>query len=139
MEAEADAGAAAGGGGMGGGMGGMGGGQMMGGGMGGMGGGMMGGMGGGMGGMGMGGGMMGGGGGGFFSIPPEKTVQVPLTTVCLEHGKAEPRTKMTYKLVKLEEYTSDPALQGFWRWSAAASSRMTKPLRKPRLGISQIK
>jgi hypothetical protein len=59
----------------------------------------------------MGGGMMGGGGGGFFSIPPEKTVQIPLTTVCLEHGKTEPRSKMTYKLVKLEEYTSDPALQ----------------------------
>jgi hypothetical protein len=105
-------GGGAGGGGMGGGMGGMGGGmggQMMGGGMGGMGGGMMGGMGG-MGG-GMGGGMMGMGGGGFFSIPPEKTVQIPLTTVCLEHGKAEPRAKMTYKLVKLEEYTKDPVLQ----------------------------
>jgi hypothetical protein len=96
-------------GGMGGGMGGMGGGQMMGG---GMGGGMMGGMGGGMGGMGMGGGgMMGGMGGGFFSIPPHKTAQLPMNSVCLEHGKAEPRAKMTYKLIKLEEYTSDPVLQ----------------------------
>ncbi|HLJ11655.1 MAG TPA: hypothetical protein VKU82_10715 [Planctomycetaceae bacterium] len=104
-----------GGGGMGGGMGGggMGGGQSMGGGMGGggMGGGGMGG--GGMGGMGGGGGggMMGGMGGGFFSIPPEKTVQVPITTVCLNHGRPEPRPKMTYRLIKLEEYSSDPVLQ----------------------------
>ncbi len=99
------------GGGRGGGAGGMGGGmggQQMGGGMGGMGGGM-GGMGGGM--MGGMGGMGGGMGGGFFSIPPEKTVQVPITTVCLNHGKAEPRPKMTYKLIKLEEYTKDPVLQ----------------------------
>src|SRR5262245_54075175 len=81
----AGAGGAGGLGGMGGGAGGMGGmgGQMMGGGMGGMGGGM-GGMMGGMGG-GMGGGMMGGMGGGFFSIPPDKTVQIPLTAVCLNH------------------------------------------------------
>jgi hypothetical protein len=99
-----------GGGGMGGGgMGGMGGGQSMGGGMGGMGGGMGGMGGGGMGGM--GGGMMGGMGGGFMSIPPEKTVQFPITTVCLDHGKAEPRPKMSYRLVKLEDFTSDPVLQ----------------------------
>ncbi|HEY2249526.1 MAG TPA: hypothetical protein VGH74_00650 [Planctomycetaceae bacterium] len=96
-------------GGMGGGMGGMGGGQSMGGGMGGMGGGM-GGMGGGMGG-GMMGGMGGGMGGGFFSIPPEKTVQFPITTVCLNHGKAEPMPKMRYQLIKLEDFTSDPVLQ----------------------------
>ena len=65
-----------------GGMGGMGGMQSMGMGMGGgMGGGMMGGgMGGGMGGM----------GGGMFSVPPERTVQVPVHSVCLEHGKNDP-------------------------------------------------
>lgn len=69
--------------------------------------------GGGLGGGGLGGGGLGGGGlgGGFFSVPPEKTVQIPITTVCLQHGKAEPRPKMTYKLVKLETYTSDPVLQ----------------------------
>jgi hypothetical protein len=83
-------------GGLGGGMGGMGGGM---GGMGGMGGGQMmgGGMGGGMAG-GMGGGGMGGlgggaaGGAGFFSIPAERTVSVPMTSVCLEHGKANPNS-----------------------------------------------
>ena len=83
-----------------------------GGGMGGGGGrGGQGGMGGGLGGGQMMGGGMGGMGGGFFSIPPEKTVQVPITTVCLNHGKAEPRARMTYKLVKLEDYTSDTVLQ----------------------------
>ncbi len=98
-------------GGMGGGMGGMGGGmggggQMMGGGMmGGMGGGMMGGMGGGMGGM---GGM---GGGGFFSIPPEKIVKVPYTSVCLEHGKVEPHPRHTYRFFPVEDCVEDPAVQ----------------------------
>ncbi len=93
-------------GGMGGGMGGMGGGQMMGGGMGGMGGGM-GGMGGGMGGM---GGMGGGAGGGFFSIPAERTVSVPLNTVCLEHGKANPNSRMTYRLARPSEVSDRPEL-----------------------------
>lgn len=96
----------AGGGGAGGGIGGAGGGgqQSMGGGMGG------GGMGGGgMGGGGMGG--MGGMGGGFFSVPPEKVVQIPMHSVCLQHGKAEPRPTATYKLVKLETYTKNPVLQ----------------------------
>jgi hypothetical protein len=96
-------------GGMGGGMGGMGGGmgggmQSMGGGMGGMGGGM-GGMGGGMGGM--GGGM---GGGGFFSIPPEKTLRVHYTSVCLNHGLAEPTPRASYKIIPVEKYTDNPVL-----------------------------
>ena len=61
----------------------------------------------------MGGGGMGGmgGGGGFFSIPPEKVAQVPLNTVCLEHGKADPNPRMHYKLVKTEEFTVDPELR----------------------------
>ncbi len=103
-------------GGMGGGMGGMGGGMGggqamggggMGGGMGGMGGGM-GGMGGGMGGM---GGGMGGMPGGAFSVPPEKTKTMRITTVCLEHGKKEPSSRMAYKLVALESFSTDPKLQ----------------------------
>ena len=108
-------------GGMGGGMGGMGG---MGGGMGGMGGGMggqamggggMGGMGGGMGGMGGGMGGMGGGMGGMpggaFSVPAEKTKVLKITTVCLEHGKKEPSSRMAYKLVALDTFSTDPKLQ----------------------------
>ncbi|SFJ24886.1 hypothetical protein [Planctomicrobium piriforme] len=102
----------------GGGMGGGGAGQGMAGAGGGAGGGqqqaMGGGAGGGMGGMGgggMGGGGMGGGGGGFFSIPPEKTLRVPYTSVCLNHGLAEPTPRSTYRLVRVEEYTENPALQ----------------------------
>ncbi len=62
-----------------------------------------------------GGGMMGGGGmaggGGFFSIPPEKIVQVPYTSVCLAHGRPEPHPRQTYRLMPVDEYTEDPALQ----------------------------
>ena len=74
---------------------------------GGMGGGM-GGMGGGMGGM---GGGMGGMPGGAFSVPPEKTKVMRITTVCLEHGKKEPSSRMAYKLVALETFSTDPKLQ----------------------------
>jgi hypothetical protein len=71
----------------------MGGGQMMGGGMGG--GGMMGG----------GGGMMGGGGmgGGMFNVPPEKVGKLKVTCVCLEHGKAEPRPAIPYRIMRISE------------------------------------
>jgi hypothetical protein len=48
---------------------------------------------------------------GIFSVPPQKTVQVPMKGVCLAHGKPDPRPRMTYRLVKLEDYTGDPALQ----------------------------
>lgn len=53
----------------------------------------------------------GGGGGGFFSVPAEKTAKIKIKTVCLEHGKAEPRPKMTYEIMPLEKYTSNTALQ----------------------------
>ena len=68
----------------------------------GMGGGM-----GGMGGMGMGGGMGGMGMGGMMRVAPEKTRKLGLTTVCLEHGKPDPRPRMAYKIVPLEAVVSD--------------------------------
>ncbi len=83
--------------------------QGMGGGMGGMGGGMMGG---GMGGGGMGmGGMGGGGGGGFFNVPAEKLVQFKVDTVCLEHGKKDPRPAVPYEIRPIESFTKKPAVQ----------------------------
>ena len=93
-------------GGMGGGRGGMGGGnQSIGGGMGGRGG---------MGGM-MGGGMMGGrggrGGGGMFSIEPKKTHKENVRTVCLEHGKKEPRPNVEYTIVPIDQYTDNKTTQ----------------------------
>ncbi|MCA9003985.1 MAG: hypothetical protein KDA70_01840 [Planctomycetaceae bacterium] len=80
------------------------------------GGGAGGGLGGGLGGMGAGG--AGGAGGGFFSIPPEKTVAINYTSVCLEHGKAEPAPRMEYRMVKTEEMVKDPALQELLRFVA---------------------
>ncbi len=103
-------------GGMGGGMGGRGGGGMGGFGAGGIGGGGMqstgggGGFGGqGMNGMGMGG-MNGGMGGmgGAFSIPPERTRVARIQTVCLEYAKDEPNPRMTYRMQRVDSFTSDP-------------------------------
>ena len=58
---------------------------------------------------------------GIFSVSPDKSVQIPLATVCLAHGKPDPRSKMTYRLVRLEDYTSDPVLQETLRLFAAGS------------------
>lgn len=76
----------------GGGGGGYGGGQGFGGGFGGYGG---------FGGMGM----------GMFNIPPEKVAQLRVPTVCLEHGKAEPRPHMAYEIKPLEAFTTKPGVR----------------------------
>lgn len=109
---------------MGGGPGGMMGGGMFGeeggrGGMMGMGGGRNSGMGGGNqsigGGMGGRGGMMGGrggrGGGGMFSIAPNKSHKEQVRTVCLEHGKKEPRSTVNYTIVPIDFYTDNKTTQ----------------------------
>jgi len=59
------------------------------------------------------GGQQGGGGqqGNFFSIPPQKVLRVPYTSVCLEHGKPVPHARTPYKLIPVEQYTEDPVLQ----------------------------
>jgi hypothetical protein len=61
-------------------------------------------------------------GNGIFSVPPQKTVQVPLRTLCLAHGRPEPRSRMKYQLVKLEDYTNDPALQETLKLYAAGEA-----------------
>jgi hypothetical protein len=68
-------------------------------------------MGGGMGGMGggMGGGMM--GGMGMMNIPPEKIAQLKVPTVCLEHGKKEPKPNIPYEIKKIEVVTSKPEVR----------------------------
>lgn len=60
------------------------------------------GMGGGMGGMGMGGMGM---GGGFMNVPPEKVGKLQVTTVCLEHGKRDPRPAVPYEIKPIETFT----------------------------------
>jgi hypothetical protein len=57
------------------------------------------GMGGGMGGM-MGGGM------GMFSLPPEQVGKFKVPTVCLDHGKADPRPSIPYQIKPLDSYTT---------------------------------
>ncbi len=52
-----------------------------------------------------------GGGGGLFSIPPEKVVSVKYNSVCLEHGKADPRPSMKYKLIPVEKFTKDARIK----------------------------
>lgn len=64
--------------------------------------------GGGIGGAGGGLGGAGGGGGGFFSIAPQKMKSIPYNSVCLEHGKTEPMSKMHYVPVPLEEVAETP-------------------------------
>ncbi len=99
------------------GMGGMGGGGMGGGGMGGGAaahppgaGGRGGAMGGRGGGRGARGGGMGGMGGGMFAVPPEKVRTLKVATVCLEYGKPEPSPRLSYRLVAVESFSSDPRL-----------------------------
>ncbi len=52
-----------------------------------------------------------GNGNGFFSIPPEKTVQLKMRTVCLNQGAPDPNTGMKYELRRLEAEVTNPALQ----------------------------
>ncbi len=66
-------------------------------------GGGMGGMGGGMGGM--------GGGMGMFNVPPEQVGQLKVATVCLEHGKGEPRAAIHYEIKPLEGVTTKPGVR----------------------------
>ncbi len=66
--------------------------------------------GGGMGGMGMGGMGM---GGGFFNVPPEAVGKLKVTTVCLEHGKREPRPRpgLKHEIKPIEEHTDRVEVQ----------------------------
>ena len=104
-----------GGGGLGGGGGGLGGGGGFGGGgqQQGIGGGIGGG--GGLGGGGLGGGGIGGGGrgggGGVFNIPPGKVGKLEVKTVCLEHGKIDPKAHMKYVIQPLELLNADPRIK----------------------------
>ena len=62
-------------------------------------------------GMGMGGMGMGGGGGGMFNVPPEAVGQLKANTVCLEHGKPEPRAAIPYEIKPLENVTDKPVVR----------------------------
>lgn len=46
----------------------------------------------------------------FFNILPEKVGQWKLSSVCLDHGKPEPRPLMKYEIQPLAEYTQKPGV-----------------------------
>jgi hypothetical protein len=46
-------------------------------------------------------------GGGFMRIPPQSTRKLTATTVCLEHGKAEPNPRIQYRMIPMADYTAD--------------------------------
>ena len=80
--------------------------------------------GGGLGGGGGGGGQAGGGGGGaggdlggagFFSVPAGETRHTAYYGVCLEHGKTEPSPRMRYIPVRIDDVTTDSAVQEITR------------------------
>ncbi|MCA9116038.1 MAG: hypothetical protein KDA79_13205 [Planctomycetaceae bacterium] len=60
----------------------------------------------------------------FFSIPPEKTVQFMLRSVCAEPGQRSPNVKVTYALVPLEKLTTSPVVRELLAsWNARETSR----------------
>ncbi|HEX7449872.1 MAG TPA: hypothetical protein VF306_20095 [Pirellulales bacterium] len=62
------------------------------------------------GGQGMGGGGGGGGGMGMMNVPAEKELNLRVPCVCLEHGKPEPRPKMTYEVKPVTSFTKKPGI-----------------------------
>jgi hypothetical protein len=55
------------------------------------------------------------GGGPAMYIAPEKIDEFKVPMVCLEHGKAEPRPTMPYRIVPIEEVTDRPAVKELCR------------------------
>jgi hypothetical protein len=50
-------------------------------------------------------------GGAIFSVPSEKSIQVPLKTLCLAWGQPDPQPRMTYRLVPIETVAKDADLR----------------------------
>ncbi|MGN6544212.1 MAG: hypothetical protein ACTHK7_04130 [Aureliella sp.] len=47
---------------------------------------------------------------GMFRVPAGHTGKVRAATVCLEHGKPEPNSRMRYRIVPIAEFNSDPRI-----------------------------
>lgn len=48
--------------------------------------------------------------GGLATIPAGKSILLKMKTVCLNYGRPDPMSRMTYRLVSVDEYSSDPVL-----------------------------
>ncbi len=46
----------------------------------------------------------------IFSVPPGKVVRIPVKTVCLEHGRPTPASRMEYRIFQVDRFSRDPAL-----------------------------
>ncbi|MBN2022252.1 MAG: hypothetical protein JW809_05615 [Pirellulales bacterium] len=46
----------------------------------------------------------------FMNLPPEKTLELKLSTVCLEHGKPDPTPSVRYELCPVEKATKAPGV-----------------------------
>ena len=47
----------------------------------------------------------------MFAIAPKKTYKQKVRTVCLEHGKKEPRSTVEYTIVPIDQYTDNKTTQ----------------------------
>lgn len=47
---------------------------------------------------------------GMFRVPAGRAGKVRAQTVCLEHGKPEPNSRMRYRIVPIEDFNSDPRI-----------------------------
>ncbi len=52
-------------------------------------------------------------------------VKIKLATVCLEHGKKDPSTRVEYRLVSTESYCSDPRVTELIRMIARGESDLS--------------
>lgn len=52
---------------------------------------------------------------GFFNLPPEKSGDFKVATVCLEHGKKDPRTSVPYEILPIERVVASPAVRELCR------------------------
>lgn len=47
---------------------------------------------------------------GIVTVPAGKSIQLTLKSVCLNYGRPEPISKMTYRLIPVERFSADPVL-----------------------------
>lgn len=47
---------------------------------------------------------------GIFSVPPGKVARVSVRSVCLEHGRPTPSSRMEYRIFPVERFSRNPAL-----------------------------
>jgi hypothetical protein len=90
-------------------------------------------MGGGMGGMGGGGGGM-----GMFNIPPEKVKKFRVITVCLEHGKNEPRAAIPYEIRPIDSFTDKVEVHELCRILGSGELTQTLGSEKLAQAVAQV-